>query len=301
MPDTPADAGARRAVPPVPCYPTEMLPPLDHAHIAAVCSSLRPMAAVRVPPREAAAVRVPAGHVLRLATPEGAQVGDLNLFAARNLDERFYSGKTRALHGSHVGVGDRLWSCFPYLRPMATIVADTLDWYGVDSYGGRVHDVIGTRCDPYTGRLLGGGDYHHCCHSNLIRALVRAEGLTLAEAEARVHDVLNVFMCTGFDRETGAYFMKASPARAGDYLDLLAEIDLLAVLSACPGGDCGEVHSSDRAQCHALEMRVLAPDAAVLAGWVEPTVNSYDRTHGTGDQASPRDLASGSRPAHHSA
>lgn len=169
MPDTPADAAARRAVPPVRCYPSEMLPPPDDARIAAVCSSLRPVAVVRVPPRDAAAVRVPAGHVLRLATPEGAQVGDLNLFAARNLDERFHSGKTRALHGSHVGVGDRLWSCFPYLRPMATIVADTLGWYGVDAYGGRVHDVIGTRCDPYTGRLLGGGDYHHCCHSNLIR------------------------------------------------------------------------------------------------------------------------------------
>ena len=44
------------------------------------------------------------------------------------------------------------------LRPMATITQDTLDWYGFDEYGGSVHDVIGTRCDPYTHKLLSGHD-----------------------------------------------------------------------------------------------------------------------------------------------
>ncbi len=52
--------------------------------------------------------------------------------------------------------GDRLWSTLPYLRPMATISHDTLGWYGFDADGAGVHDVIGTRCDPYTNRLLGG-------------------------------------------------------------------------------------------------------------------------------------------------
>jgi len=64
----------------------------------------------------------------------------------------FYSGKTRALHGTHLSTGDRMWSSFPHLRPMATITYDTLDWYGFDADGAGVHDVIGTRCDPYTNR-----------------------------------------------------------------------------------------------------------------------------------------------------
>ena len=196
--------------------------------------------------------------------------------------ERFYSGKTRALHGTHVTRGDRLWSCFPYLRPMATVTEDTLEWYGIDPYGGSVHDVIGTRCDPYTHRLLSGGDYHHCCHSNLTRALADATGLGLAEAEGQVHDVLNVFMCTGFTRDTGQYFMKASPVRPGDHLTLLAEIDLLAVLSACPGGDCGAEHSSDVAPCFSLGMEVWQPPEGALAGWRPPPVNGYDRSHGRG-------------------
>jgi uncharacterized protein len=33
---------------------------------------------------------------------EGPQVGDLNLWNAQDLSERFYSGKTRALHATHL-------------------------------------------------------------------------------------------------------------------------------------------------------------------------------------------------------
>jgi len=238
----------------------------------------RPVAEVLVPPRGANCIRIPAGQFLRIHSIDGPQVGDLNLFHGDNLSERFYSGKTRALHGTHITTGDRMWSSFPYLRPMATITHDTLAWYGADSFGGRVHDVIGTRCDPYTGNLLSGTQYHHCCHSNLTRALAAETGLPLQEAEPYVHDVLNVFMCTGFTRDTGQYFMKASPVRPGDYLELFAEIDLLAVLSACPGGDCSTTHSSDTAECYPLKMEVLDPGP--LEGWSQPKVNGYDRSHG---------------------
>lgn len=277
-PKPPNDADARRSVPPVICYPTETLPQPDMAMYARFRERLETVDQATAAPREAAAIRVPAGHFLRIKSVEGPQVGDLNLFNANDLNERFYSGKTRALHGTHITTGERMWSSFPYLRPMATVTDDTLGWYGMDAFGGSVHDVIGTRCDPYTGNLLSGTQYHHCCHSNLTRAVAESEGLTLKEAEALVHDVLNVFMCTGFTRDTGQYFMKASPVRPGDYLELFAEIDLLAVLSACPGGDCSTTHSSDVAKCYPLEMEVLKP--ATTDGWTPPPVNGYDGTHG---------------------
>jgi len=140
--------------------------------------------------------------------------------------------------------------------------------------------VIGTRCDPYTGNLLSGTQYHHCCHSNLTRALADATGLPLHEAEPHVHDVLNVFMCTGFTRDTGQYFMKASPVRPGDSLTFFAEIDLLGALSACPGGDCSSEHSSDTAVCHPLKVEILAPAAGALGDWQPPARNGYDRSHG---------------------
>ncbi|MBV7407666.1 DUF1989 domain-containing protein [Maritimibacter sp. DP1N21-5] len=276
LPPLPADADDRRAIAPVICYPTETLPKPDLAAYGDRREGARKVAETRVPPRDAATFEVPAGGFFRITSIEGPQVGDLNLWNAEDLSERFFSGKTRALHGTHVTTGDRLWSSFPHLRPMATITADTLGWYGIDEHGGGVHDVIGTRCDPYTHRLLAEDDYHHCCHSNLTRALATARGLPLAEAERHVHDVLNVFMCTGFTRDTGQYFMKASPVRPGDYLEFFAEVRLLGALSACPGGDCGAEHSSDAAACHPLLVEVFACDEP----WSPPARNPYDGTHG---------------------
>ncbi|MBY6114969.1 DUF1989 domain-containing protein [Mameliella alba] len=282
MTNAPADADARRAIAPVICYPNETLSQPDLPLYRAALETAKVTDTVLAPPREACAFSVPAGHFFRITSVEGPQVGDLNLWNAHDLTERFYSGKTRALHGTHVTTGERLWSSFPALRPMATIVEDTLDWYGIDEFGGSVHDVIGTRCDPYTGNLLSGSHYHHCCHSNLIRALAKARNLTPQEAEKHVHDVLNVFMCTGFTRDTGQYFMKASPVRPGDHLTFFAEIDLLGALSACPGGDCSSEHSSDSAACHPLKVDVLVPGNGALGSWQSPPLNGYDRTHGLG-------------------
>jgi uncharacterized protein YcgI (DUF1989 family) len=279
--DLPADAEARRAVKPVICYPVETLPAPDMALYRRARERLTKTGDVLVPPRDAATFHVPQGHFFRITSVEGSQVGDLNLWNANDLSERFYSGKTRALHGTHITKGQRMWSSFPHLRPMATITHDSLEWYGMDAYGGSVHDVIGTRCDPYTHNLLAGGQYHHCCHSNLTRALADHLGIPRADAEPHVHDVLNVFMCTGFTRDTGQYFMKASPVRRGDTLEFFAEIDLLGALSACPGGDCSSEHSSDVASCHPLLVEIFAPAEGALDGWKPPARSGYDRTHGS--------------------
>lgn len=280
MTTPPSDADARRAIAPVISYPPDTLPAPDLALYRSAAASASKIDEVLVPARDARCFAVPAGHIFRITSVEGPQVGDLNLWSADNPDERFYTGKTRALHGSHLGVGQRMWSSFPYLRPMATMITDTLGWYGFDEFGGSVHDLIGTRCDPYTQNLLNGNQYHYCCHSNLSRALAAHLGLSPQEAEPLVHDVLNVFMCTGFTRDTGQYFMKASPVRPGDYLEFFAEIDLIGGLSACPGGDCSSEHSSDVAECHPLLVEVFAPAEGALSGWTSPPMNGYDRTHG---------------------
>lgn len=271
----PADAAARRAVKPVVCYPVESLKAPDMSILERARATMEKVGEVIVPPREGNTFEVPKGHLFRIVSVEGPQVGDLNLWNAHDLSERFFSGKTRALHATHVTTGNRLWSNLPSLRPMATISHDTLGWYGFDEFGGGVHDVIGTRCDPYTNRLLSGGDYHHCCHSNLCRALSQHQGIDIKAAEPHVHDVLNVFMCTGFTRGTQQYFMKASPVRPGDFLEMFAEIDLLGALSACPGGDCSASHSSDVAKCYPLKVEIYRPDMALLADWPFPERNGY--------------------------
>ena len=99
-----------------------------------------------------------------------------------------------------------------------TITNDSLAGYGVDGAGGRVHDLLGTRCDPYgmiefegltfarslihlVSKMLSGDDFDYHCHSNLTRAI-----LSYGLSELDVHDVLNVFQVTGLN-QNGQYFM----------------------------------------------------------------------------------------------
>ena len=276
----PLDAKDRINSKPIVCYPIDDLKETNLPILHSARNSLKNIDEIIIPPRDAKTFEVKKGQFFRIESIEGPQVGDLNIFQADNLEEKFYSGKTRALYGTHLSTGDRMLSSFPYLRSLATITWDTLDWYGYDKDGGSVHDVIGTRCDPYTSKLLSDENYHYCCHSNLTRALVNEKGIMLGEAEKLVHDVLNVFMCTGFTNDTKQYFMKSSPVRPGDYLEFFAETDLLGILSTCPGGDCGSEHSSDNAKCYPLKVSIWSVEKALLKGLINSKTSDYNRNHG---------------------
>jgi uncharacterized protein YcgI (DUF1989 family) len=212
---------------------------------------------------------------------EGPQVGDLNIWNLHNPRERLWASRTRQLQAAHVTTYDRLWSNLPYLRPLVTITDDSLANYGVDEYGGRVHDLLGTRCDPYVNKMLTGEDFDFCCHSNLTRA-VAPRGLT----EADVHDVLNVFQCTGLNQQD-QYFMRDCPAKPGDYIEFFAEIDLLCALSTCPGGDLSVPLWGPDARdpidvCRPLRVEIYKLEESRLEGWRQPEVAyaKYKGAHG---------------------
>jgi uncharacterized protein YcgI (DUF1989 family) len=71
-----------------------------------------------IPIRSGKAWKVPAGHVCRMLTVDGLQVGYLNLLNFNNPRERFWAARTRQLQAVHVTTFDRLWSNLPYLRPL---------------------------------------------------------------------------------------------------------------------------------------------------------------------------------------
>ncbi|CAB4334761.1 MAG: DUF1989 domain-containing protein [Actinobacteria bacterium] len=232
-----------------------------------------------LPIRSGKAWKIPAGHLCRIVTIEGPQVADLNLWSLNDPRERFWASRTKQLHAAHLTTFNRLWSILPFLRPMATITFDSLADYGRDADGGRVHDLLGTRCDPYVNRMLTGEDFDYHCHSNLVRAVL-PHGLT----EFDVHDVLNVFQCTGLN-DKDQYFMKTCPAKKGDYFEFFAEIDLLAALSTCPGGDLSVPLWGPDARdpldvCRPLGIEVYKPSASLLKGWTQPERAKYAGNHG---------------------
>jgi uncharacterized protein YcgI (DUF1989 family) len=230
-----------------------------------------------VPIRSGKAWPVRAGQICRIVIVEGPQVADFNCWNLQDPRERFWAARTRQLHRAHVTTYDRLWSTLPFLRPMATIIGDTLD-YGVDADGGRCHDLLGTRCDPYVNKLLTGLELDNHCHSNLTRAI-----LPYRLTELDVHDVLNVFQVTGLADDR--YFMKASPAKKGDYFEIFAEIDLLCAISTCPGGDLsiplwgGDARDPIEV-CRPLGVEVYDAPADLLEGWKPPQRSDYGGNHG---------------------
>ncbi|KAF3099382.1 hypothetical protein TWF569_010151 [Orbilia oligospora] len=264
---------------------------VDKEFYSAVSAAPRTLKSkVTIPPRCAKAFQVPATHIVRLSTPSGPQVGDLNIWNAHNSQERFWASRTRQLQASHVTTYDRLWSCLPHLRPMVTIIGDSLSDFGVSKWGGRCHDLLGTRCDPYVNKMLTGDDYDFQCHSNLVRSV-----LPFGLAESDVHDVLNIFQVTGLNSQ-GKYFMEASPARPGDYIEFFAEQDLLMALSTCPGGDLsrwgwGEGSAGDEGDekqsmwdcCREIKVEIFEIDKEakdVLKDWKEPKKPGYKGMHG---------------------
>ncbi len=231
-----------------------------------------------VPPRSGRAWPVRAGQLFRIVAVEGPQVADLNVWNLANPRERFWASRTRQLHRSHLTTFDRLWSCLPYLRPMLTVTVDTIQ-YGRDADGGGCHDLLGTRCDPYVHKLLNGEEFDLCCHSNLVRA-VAPHHLT----EFDVHDVLNVFQLTGLTAD-GRYWVKGSPARAGDFIEFFAEIDVLCAISVCPHGDLsvqvwGPDASDAFATCRPLGVEIWQAAPELLAGWTPPATSAYRGAHG---------------------
>lgn len=231
-----------------------------------------------VPIRSGKAWPVLAGQLCRIVVIEGPQVADFNCWNLHNPRERFWAARTKQLQSSHVTTYDRLWSTLPYLRPMLTITNDTIA-YGVDEDGGRCHDLLGSRCDPYVNKLLTGEEFDYCCHSNLTRAIL-PYGLT----EFDVHDVLNIFQVTGLT-DDDRYFMKASPAKKGDFFEFFAEIDLLCAISTCPGGDLsiplwGPDAGDTLSVCRPLGVEMYQPDEKLLEGWESPQPSDYSGNHG---------------------
>jgi uncharacterized protein YcgI (DUF1989 family) len=224
------------------------------------------------------------------------QVGDLNIWSSHDPREHFWAARTRQLQGSHMIQGDRLWSNLPFMRPLCGIVRDgctlpssvstSAQQRGNTSpHGGRCHDLLGTRCDPYVSHMLTSTSYDFHCHSNLVRAVLPF-GLT----EFDVHDVLNVFQVTGLD-DQGRYFMEKSPATEASYLDLFAEQDLLCALSTCPGGDLSQWgwHQASgggdmKSTCRPIRVEVWEVreevKGEVLEGWKKPERSGYKGCHG---------------------
>ena len=176
------------------------------------------MTTVTIPAGHGTALTLRRGQSARVVNLEGSQVVDAWAFRQPGLDEFLSAEHTRScLEKLIPQAGDALYS--NRRAPLLTITEDT-------SPG--VHDLLLSACDSARYALLGHEGPHRNCADNLREALA---GLGLAPPE--IPSPFNIFEKVTIWPD-GRLAIEPPPVRAGDFLTLRAERDLVLVLSSCP-------------------------------------------------------------------
>lgn len=171
-----------------------------------------------IPARQGRAVRLAKGQRIKLVNTHGTQVVDTWAFSAADLGEFMSMEHTRpTLLGIMPKVGTAMLS--NRRRPILTFLEDS-------SPG--IHDTLIAACDRYRYELLGYKGYHESCTENLQRAMA-ALGLTPPEVPCPLNMWMNIPV-----RPDGSLGFEPTVAKPGDHVLLRAEMDLVAVFSACP-------------------------------------------------------------------
>lgn len=171
-----------------------------------------------IPARQGIAAIVRSGQRLTVVNTYGTQVIDTWAFNAHDPSEFMSMEHSRTATLKLVPkVGDSLVT--NRRNPILTMVADT-------SPG--VHDTLVAACDCHRYRQLGAKGYHHNCTDNLSHALDEI-GIETVDTPAP----FNLFMNVPVD-QAGALEFLPPVSQPGQYVTFRAEMDLLAVFSACP-------------------------------------------------------------------
>lgn len=171
----------------------------------------------RLAPQSGTAFVLRRGDTLRIIDPVGEQVTDLVAYGRDDRAEWLSSGRTLDYNNTiYLTTGHALYS--NRSRVMLTIVADTV---------GR-HDFLYTPCSPETFSIIYKTEGHHpSCLANLASSLRHFD-----IGPDAIPTTFNVFMNIDV-LPSGELKIGTPRSRAGDFVALRAELDLIIGLTAC--------------------------------------------------------------------
>ena len=189
------------------------------------------MSPVEIAPRSGTAFRLDRGETLKVIDPQGSQVSDLLAYSAADVREAISNGRTFDYEETlRLTTGNRLWS--NRSNPMLTVVEDTVG----------SHDFLLTPCSEATFRhFYPEHPVHRGCFGNLAEALapygIEADSIPCA---------FNLFMNVPISPD-GSLRVDPPLSKAGDFIRLRAEMDLVVGLTACSayasnGGSFKPIH-----------------------------------------------------------
>jgi urea carboxylase-associated protein 1 len=160
---------------------------------------------------------IPQKAVLRIIDLEGCQAVDFLCYNAADPTERYNAADTMKIQGNiFLSKGTRLYSGLG--NPLFTVIEDTC---------GR-HDTIAGCCSAESNRVRYGKPDAPNCRDNFLKILGEF-GLGKKDIVSNV----NFFMYVPVHAD-GSMAVVDGISKAGDYVDLRAEMNVLAVISNCP-------------------------------------------------------------------
>lgn len=172
---------------------------------------------ITVAAREGTAFRLKKGQRLKVIDLEGGQVADLLAFKLSDTNEKLSTSVTIDNNGSlFLKKGDFLYS--NNYNPLMCIIEDSVG----------SHNLLHPPCSPamYRSQYNIKGE-HPSCQTNFAKAL-RKYGI----AEKEITTPFNIFMHTEVNSD-GRVVVKEPLSKAGDYITLEAEVDLVVAVTAC--------------------------------------------------------------------
>ena len=161
--------------------------------------------------------RLNTGETLRIVDTHGQQAVDFLCYTAELPVDRYNAPNTMKINGNiYLSTGTKLYS--DRAQVLMRIVEDTC---------GR-HDTIGGCCSGWSNLVRYGTKDTHACHANFTAELA-CWSLGPSDIVANVNFFMNVPV-----RQDGAMAIEAGLSKAGDYVELVAEMPVIAVLSNCP-------------------------------------------------------------------
>ena len=159
------------------------------------------------------------GQTIRIVDSEGQQAIDTLFYKADDFSERYSGQDTLRVQGNaYVGIGTRIMSNEGNV--MLTVTADSC---------GR-HDTSAGACSCESNTVRFGHDtkYLHACRDNFLLEITK-HGMGKRDIVPNINFFMNVPI-----KPNGEMTIVDGISAPGDYVELVAEMDVLCVISNCP-------------------------------------------------------------------
>ena len=203
------------------------------------------------------------GQIVHYELVDGPQILDtVYLVKSRPTEEWADTYPTSQYGALTFREGMHFYSNHPYMRPLLTLIKDTVDYENLkDRYGERAeHNFIypAARCQAAMHEQAYGEANLNNCDWNLLEGIAKAAGEVVA-LQTKIPNAFMHFQPMAYDKSPTNYslFSAKDIFKRGDHVQLLAHDDLYVAISLCPLGDQHDMSSKETLTTFPVKVRIF--------------------------------------------